>query len=411
MRFHGNALPATFRSSGPLRVAGKAGVRGLEHGSNARFPNEPQTRRSSRWRPSVIRPVLALLIWLAAAAATHAHVVTQLYAEWHETERSWELEIQFEAGYAEPSIRENPTAPAPDREWLLSKGAEGWKPLRAEAERYLRECLVVRVGNEAVKWSVEFPDFSTQPPDFPKLLTNGAYMRMIVRPDGPPSGPVSVHWTVGGNRPTLVLKADREQHYLSFNPGDTHELANFRGSLRTSFAQGFLHVLPLGWDHVLFVLGLFFYRRKWKPLLHQSLAFTTAHTVTLGLAAGGLIQPPGPWVEPLIALSLAAVALENFRAHRERNEFLRLAVVFGFGLIHGLGFAGALSSWLKPGEGFLAALLSANLGVEAAQAVILAGAWILTIGWHDTKAGRIFRNLACLGIAAVGLIWTIQRMG
>lgn len=341
-----------------------------------------------------------------------AHVVTQLYAEWRETERSWEMEVQFEAGYADPAIRDNPTAPAPDREWLLAKGEDGWKQLRAEAERYLRESLVIRSGDHDVTWTARFPDFSQSPPDFPKLLTNGAYLRMILKPESAPEGPVSLTWTHGENRPTFILKAPgKGDGYLSFAPGDTHELANFRGSLRTSFVQGFLHVLPLGWDHVLFVLGLFFYRRKWKPLLHQSLAFTAAHTVTLGLAASGIIRPPGSWVEPLIALSLAAVALENFRANREKSELPRLAVVFGFGLVHGLGFAGALSAWLKPGEGFLPSLLSANLGVEAAQAVILAVAWLVTIGWHHTKAYGIFRIIACLGIAVTGLTWTVQRLG
>jgi len=360
----------------------------------------------------VKRFISVLLVWLAASVAAHAHIVTQLYAEWSSTRDSWKIDVQFEAGYADPAIRDSPTAPAPNREWLLEKGEAGWKPLRTEAERYLRESLIVRSGDEIVDWTASFPDFSKSPPDFPKLLTNGAYMRMILEPDSPPVGPISIQWTQSANRPTLILKApDKNDGYLSFNPGDTHELASFRGSWWVSFVQGFLHVLPLGWDHVLFVLGLFFYRRKWKPLLHQSLAFTAAHTVTLGLAAAGVIRPPGHWVEPLIALSLAAVALENFRASRSNNELPCLAIVFGFGLVHGLGFAGALSSWLKPGDGFRPALLSANLGVEAAQAVILAGAWLITLGWNETKAYRIFRSVACIGIAVIGVAWTIQRLG
>jgi len=89
---------------------------------------------------------------------------------------------------------------------------------------------------------------------------------------------------------------------------------------------------------------------------------------------------------------------------------VRLAIVFGFGLIHGLGFAGALSVWLRPGEGFLPSLLMANLGVEAAQAALLAGAWILTIGWNRTPAYRWVRLAACLGIACIGSWWAFERI-
>jgi hypothetical protein len=88
-----------------------------------------------------------------------------------------------------------------------------------------------------------------------------------------------------------------------------------------------------------------------------------------------------------------------------------LALVFGFGLIHGLGFAGALSAWLKPGEGFLTALLSANLGVEAAQVSLLGAAWCLTIGWNRGKIYQRLRWICCIGIAASGAFWFLERTG
>jgi hypothetical protein len=158
-------------------------------------------------------------------------------------------------------------------------------------------------------------------------------------------------------------------------------------------------------------MGLFFYRRAWRPLVAQSLAFTAAHTVTLGLAAAGWIRVSGNWVEPVIALSLVAVALENLRERKERSQWPRLAIVFGFGLIHGLGFAGALSSWLQPGEGFLTALISANIGVEAAQVALLAFAWLLTLRWHRTAAFQRVRVAGCLAIAATGGFWVLERTG
>jgi hypothetical protein len=146
-------------------------------------------------------------------------------------------------------------------------------------------------------------------------------------------------------------------------------------------------------------------------LVAQSLAFTAAHTVTLGLAAAGWIRVSGNWVEPVIALSLVTVALENLHVRKERSQWPRLAIVFGFGLIHGLGFAGALSAWLQPGEGFLTALISANIGVEAAQIALLALAWILTLRWHHTMAFQWVRVAACLAIAFIGGFWVLERTG
>lgn len=362
------------------------------------------------------------LLWFAMASAGWGHVVTQLYAEWKPEPHSWKMEVLFEAGFAVPAIREDPVAAAPDRPWLLGQGESGWATLRTEAERYLRECLTIESSGQPVEWKAEFVDFKSDPPAFPVLLTNGAYLRINVEPAVASAGPVTLRWKAGENRPTFILKtAEADGGYLTLVPGHSGtvgaaagqpdaETTPTEGPLATSFKQGFLHVVPKGWDHVLFVLGLFFYRRKWRPLLMQSLAFTAAHTVTLGLAAAGIVKVSGNWVEPVIALSLVAVALENLRASKEANGGVRLAVVFGFGLIHGLGFAGALSVWLKPGDGFLPSLLMANLGVEAAQAALLAGAWVLTIGWHRTEAYRWVRLAACLGIAGIGSWWAFERI-
>ena len=104
---------------------------------------------------------------------------------------------------------------------------------------------------------------------------------------------------------------------------------------------GFTHILPQGYDHMLFVLGLFLFAPQWRPLLLQVTAFTLAHTLTLGLAVFGVVSVSPRIVEPLIALSIVWVGVENLR-QRELG-WTRTAVVFGFGLLHGLGFAGALT--------------------------------------------------------------------
>ncbi len=356
-----------------------------------------------------------LALWLALAISARGHLVTQISAEW-KGGRPWEIEVLFDAGYAIPESRGDAQAPAPQRAWLLEMGESGWAPLRVEAERYLRECLEIRSGGKAVEWRVDFVDFATNPPDFAELLNDGAYFRMRIKGLEPLENRAEIAWR-GGARPTFVLKLPGKQGgYLTLAPGQSlplpaeEDTGAGRAPWTESFRQGFLHVLSLGMDHVLFVMGLFFYRRAWRPLLSQSLAFTLAHTVTLGLAAAGFVRIPGNWVEPIIALSVMVVALENLRPVKKSTSATRLGIVFGFGLIHGLGFAGALSVWIKPGPDFLPALLSANLGVEAAQATLLAAAWCLTAGWHGTLSYRRARVVGCLAIAGTGAFWLLQRL-
>ena len=98
---------------------------------------------------------------------------------------------------------------------------------------------------------------------------------------------------------------------------------------------GFDHIVPKGLDHILFVLGLFFYAARWRPLLGQVTLFTLAHTTTLVLASTGHIVVSPNLVEPLIAASIIYVAFENLRS--ERLHAGRLLVIFAFGLLHGLG--------------------------------------------------------------------------
>lgn len=173
--------------------------------------------------------------------------------------------------------------------------------------------------------------------------------------------------------------------------------------------QGFVHVVPLGVDHILFVIGLFLLSRKWKPLLYQVSVFTLAHTITLALATMGMVSVPGNIVEPIIAASIAFVALENIFVAKYKPY--RLAVVFVFGLIHGLGFAGALSEFnLNPGSLF-AGLLGFNLGVEFGQLAVIGLALILTIGIKNpTNYRKIVVIPGSVLIALMGAYWTIERI-
>jgi hypothetical protein len=179
-------------------------------------------------------------------------------------------------------------------------------------------------------------------------------------------------------------------------------------TLRSFYVQGFRHVLPEGLDHILFVLGLFLLSRAWKPLLLQVTAFTVAHTITLTLATLGYVFVPASIVEPIIALSIAAVAIENI--FHPRYTHWRLAVVLIFGLIHGLGFASVLSDLHLPQTSLAVGLIGFNLGVEAGQFAVIALAFAATAWLRDPASYR--RWIVIPGsalIAAMGLWWTVER--
>ena len=173
--------------------------------------------------------------------------------------------------------------------------------------------------------------------------------------------------------------------------------------------QGFVHVLPLGLDHILFVLGLFFLSRKWKPILYQVSVFTVAHTITLGLATLDLVSAPSNVVEPIIAASIAVVALENIFFPNYRHS--RLFIVFFFGLIHGLGFAGALSAFDLDPTSLVIGLLGFNVGVEFGQLAVISIVFVLTIWIKDEAKYRKLAVIPCsILIAVMGIFWTIERV-
>ena len=173
---------------------------------------------------------------------------------------------------------------------------------------------------------------------------------------------------------------------------------------------GYTHILPLGIDHILFVLSLFLLNPKLKPILWQATAFTVAHTITLGLAMYGVIKPPANIVEPIIALSIMYVALENIISNKLRAS--RIGIVFLFGLIHGMGFASALTSLGLPKNAYLESLLTFNLGVELGQVTVILAAFLLLglpFGNKPYYRKRIVVPLSII-IAAIAAYWTVERI-
>jgi hypothetical protein len=173
--------------------------------------------------------------------------------------------------------------------------------------------------------------------------------------------------------------------------------------------RGFRHVIPEGLDHILFVLGVFLMTRKWKPLLLQVSAFTVAHTITLWLASAGYVKLSPSLVEAVIAASIAVIAIENI-FHKDYTHW-RLLIVFVFGLIHGLGFAGAMATKLDSNASLVVGLLGINIGVELGQLAVIALALIATSWIRDPKKYRQFVVIPCsLLIAAMGIWWMIERL-
>jgi hypothetical protein len=212
-----------------------------------------------------------------------------------------------------------------------------------------------------------------------------------------PDGSSTIEWIEGTNW-SEVIDLSR-----SFTRPTRTEIA------RQYLWLGYTHILPKGLDHILFVIGLFLLSPRLKPMLLQVTAFTIAHSITLGLSIYGIVSLPSRIVEPLIALSIAYVAIENL-VTRELKPW-RLALVFMFGLLHGLGFAGVLRELGLPRDEFVTALLTFNLGVEGGQLTIIAAAMLATLpfmkkGWYRQRVVIP----ASLFIAATGVYWFVVRL-
>lgn len=176
------------------------------------------------------------------------------------------------------------------------------------------------------------------------------------------------------------------------------------------FQLGFIHVLPYGFDHILFILSLFFLNSNFKSVLIQCSIFTIAHSITLALAATKYIIPNTNIIEPLIAVSILFTAIENI-IHDKINIW-RLIIIFGFGLIHGLGFANALNEVGLPQTDFINSLIFFNIGVEFGQITIIfltyfsINKWLKDKKWYKEKIVYPISSI----IGCIALYWTIERL-
>ena len=232
----------------------------------------------------------------------------------------------------------------------------------------------------------------------------------LVRIDRPTMKLPMSRLLTNGSRSTGVIDLVNDQGLLGNDPLTklTMSAQSWAPNL-VWIAAGTQHIIPLGLDHILFILALFFLNMRLVPLIAQVTFFTLAHSVTLCLAALGIVQLSAELIEPIIAASIVYMAVNNLLTRKVATH--RLSVIFLFGLVHGLGFASALEALFPTGDWGVKTLFLFNVGIELGQLAVLLIA-LLLFGWLRSDPNRkdqVYR-LANLAIAGTGLYWFLQRI-
>lgn len=289
----------------------------------------------------------------------------------------------------------------------------------ADLRRLFERRVRVRFDGQPTPFEVSFPDYGTPratQAEIPTVLGVTARLRGTI-PDGASTvgffasrafGPV--HLTILDSGRAVEVRSILEPGARSDPLDLTGEVA-LPGRLEVAARYGwlgFIHIVPAGLDHILFVFGLFLLSPRLRPLVWQVSAFTVAHAATLTLATMGVWSLAPRLVEPLIALSIVYVAFENILTGKLTRW--RPAVVFGFGLLHGLGFAGVLGELGLPEREGILALVTFNAGIEGGQLAVLAIA-AGSFGWFRSKPWYRKRLAvpASAIIGLVGAVWAIER--
>ena len=250
-------------------------------------------------------------------------------------------------------------------------------------------------------------------------VSRASFMVLLAACDAP-SNATAVSWRDDLIYSTYALVLDRNGHTETvWMEGEASTSLSLReaGSITRAavigqyLLLGFEHIVPKGLDHILFVVGMFLLKRAMRPILVQVTAFTLAHSLTLGLTMYGVVSLPSRIVEPLIAMSIVYVAVENVRTTRVTPW--RPAVVFAFGLLHGMGFAGMLRELRLPHGESIPALIGFNAGIELAQLTVIAlaftctrGVWCRDPRWYRARVVMP----ASAAIMVTALVWTVRRV-
>ena len=207
---------------------------------------------------------------------------------------------------------------------------------------------------------------------------------------------------------TEYLQSGIESNQFSFNE------KNFKNRLNSFikfFVLGVQHIIPKGLDHILFIFGLFLFSSSLKKLITQITIFTIAHSITLIFVSLSLMKINPQIVEPIIALSIVYVGIENIFKNYVK-EYLRYVVILFFGLLHGLGFALVLSDIGYRSTDLFINLISFNIGIEVAQiSLVLVLYLLIALNFAKSKNYRIFFQIpSSILISSIGLYWFFERI-
>ncbi|HJZ70755.1 MAG TPA: HupE/UreJ family protein [Vicinamibacterales bacterium] len=366
--------------------------------------------RSAPHRPFVVSLLAAVAVALVSSVTARAHEIgTTRVSVVLEHRRTFDIVVVTDAGALVEKLdagRSSPAALSPD----------GLRSRLTGADDDFRRRVTIAFDGSAVRPAIAYavtPGVDAASPAVATIRLTGpipvgarrftwkfawtfASYALTVRSDEP--GNSVTEWLEGGeaSTPFALTAAVPEPGRFAI--------------ARRYVVLGFTHIVPNGFDHVLFVLGIYLLSGRARAVLWQVSAFTIAHSITLALSLYGVIAAPPRIVEPMIALSIAYVAVENI--FRSELRSWRVALVFAFGLLHGLGFAGALKELGLPRSEFVTALLTFNLGVEAGQLAVIGTAFLL-VGWSCAHRAwyraRIVVPASAL-IACVAIYWTIERL-
>jgi len=216
---------------------------------------------------------------------------------------------------------------------------------------------------------------------------------------------VKIQWIDGQTR-AYTLTGGQPSVHLFGSADDQRGM----GEIASAYTVlGIEHILS-GTDHVLFVIGLLFLVGFRKQLVWTITAFTAAHSLTLASSALGLLTLRSPPVEATVALSILLVTGEALRKRDTLSRRWPALVAFVFGLVHGLGFAGALKNFGLPENHLSVALLTFNVGVEIGQLLIVAAAWIVYRTVRQFPVMEQARLATLYAIGTFAAYWSISRI-
>ena len=368
----------------------------------------------------ILKFLSCLVLFVGSLSSVRAHQVASVELEFLNTGEQWRLLGEMDIAYMLPETRLVPGGmPLPRGETMKSPPQELAR-IRRETETTLRKLLRLTFAEKEIPWRVEFPDFEKEPFALPEEAGDIALIttRLVIDPI-PGAGELRIHWAGEDVTELIILiESGEDAQVTSTLPGGSLVLLKQESSGESLAVKqpmsggwlqsGFRHVIPLGLDHMLFILGLFLLLPKWKPLVGQSLLFTVAHSITLALSVLGVVHLNEKLVEVLIAVSIAWIGIENLVTRKLGKQ--RLILVFGFGLLHGLGFASVLREKLGgiPDNQLVGPLLGFNVGVELAQVTVLCAAFLIL--WPLKKWTRQVQMLGSVFVALAGLGWVVERI-